>query len=104
MAGRAGGLSTTPELASSNATLETLRTKRSSLLKDAVTQAIVISTARAGSTSRAPRQRILASSSSRERRAACAAWQGAPRIPRSLVAGVEAVGPLPHLRVPAAHE
>src|SRR5712692_11885480 len=94
-AGGGGTLLITEGLASSRATLETFRTKRSSPLKAEASQAVVISTARVASTSRAPRQRTLASSSSRDRRAACASWQRAGRMPRSLLAAIEALVPLP---------
>jgi hypothetical protein len=82
--------------------LETLRRKRSSPEKEAASHADAISTALATSISRAPRHRTLASSSSRERRAASGSWQSAARTPRILFAAIEALAPLPQMSTPAS--
>ncbi|OGL02464.1 MAG: hypothetical protein A3D33_03370 [Candidatus Rokubacteria bacterium RIFCSPHIGHO2_02_FULL_73_26] len=53
-------------------------------------------------TTRAPRQRTLASSSSRAWRAVKRSWQSAARTPRSLLAAIETPAPLPQISTPSS--
>ena len=88
--------------ASRSAILDTVRMKRSSPEKEAASHAEAISTARSASSSRAPRHRTLASSSSRERRAASGSWQREARMPRILFAAMDAPVPLPQISRPVS--
>ena len=100
--GWVGGLSAVRAPLSSSAIFEILRAKRSPPENEAPSQAMAIATARAGATSRAPRQSTLASSSSRARRAESGSWQREARMPRSLFAAMEAPTPLPQMSTPAS--
>jgi len=88
--------------ASSARTFRSRRTCRSSPEKRAARNVRASSIADGRSTTLVPRQRTLASSSSRAWRAVKRSWQRAARTPRILLAAIETPAPLPQMRMPAS--